>query len=295
MKEKVLYIVIAILLIVIASGVTYIVMDNKNNNPTKESEPKEVPKKQEPVENKKLTESEAKKLLEYVPFYDASLLIDDYTDAYSGSKVNIDNINENVLINMAISKTKRYEFGNNESIPKYNNAEICGEDTNPCEGQEYFKTSEVNKNLLKMYNKNSLSLTSISVPGGKLYKTDDYYIQFIGAGSSGLDKYSKNINGKYVDDTIEITEDVLFYRFSAFEYSNDYKYIEGKAGIRVYANSLDMKNKKRIGEFYIDSEYDPSKNEITNLDDYGNFNYTKFKHVFKKNSVGYYWHSTEVI
>jgi len=303
MKEKILYAIIAILLVVIASGTTYIIMKTKDNHKEeiKENLKEEREDNRKENDNKepeefKISNKETKELLNKVPFSNSGMCNTTIADAYDGKYNDINNINQDILLNMAYYNAPKYVFKANENKVKFN-LSICGD--TPCEMSEYYQESSINEKLYEMYNltsfknKEQATKEGISIPGGKLYYQESFYASYLGCGASHYIKHSKNVYAKKVNDKLEIYEDALFSTSAA--YDPDYQSVENKDQMKVYSNTQDMKESKNfIDKFHVEYQ---DKNYIDdyNLDQYGKFNYTKFKHTFKKNNKGYYWYSTEVI
>lgn len=297
--EKYIYIILAVILIgIISAGTTYIIMKNNDKREIKENDNKTNNNEENNNQDIALDEKELELYLSYIPFLDAVLPVDEeseqYEDAYNGKKNTIDNINNEILLYKAYRKTDEYIFSKEEDIPILNNLEIC--DFKPCKLAQYYKEADINKNLLNMYNKKSVDIKVLSIPGGGLFYQKPYYAEHWGASSSVYNKINKNIKGEKINDYIIIEEEALFTRFA--DYDKDVKQIDNKTPIKIYKNTFDMKNNKDVlnkSIIYIDNN-DIKDGLITKkFIDLNNYVFTKYKHIFKKGINGYYWYSTEVI
>jgi len=294
MKKYIPYMIITILLIIIASGATYLLMqDNNEKNNIQNNIPDNEDNSNKNNKQVELNEKEIEKYLSYVPFLDASLVLNDtYIDAYDGNKNTIDKINKEIILYNVYKNTKEHIFKENEQRPIFYNLDICNNE--PCNEDfidSYYKESDINGNLLKMYNINSLKFDYLAIPGGGLFYQNSYYGTHFGAGSEAYYKFSKNITSVKTQDYITIEEEAIFLREAS--YDNDSILKEGKNLLKIYKNTSDMKNNKNVlKSIYIDNNIEK---EHINLENYGNFTYTKYKHTFKKNNEGYYWYRTEVV
>ena len=304
MKKYIPYIIITILLVIIASGTTYIFMDKKDNKPEiKENNNKENNNEKDNNQNEEsekitLTSKEIEEYLSYVPFLDATLPYDNeseqYADAYSGNKNTIDTINKEILLYKAYQKSEEINFSSEEQIPELKNLKICNFE--PCKLESYYEENIINKNLLKMYNKTPLNIKELSIPGGALYYEKPYYAAHFGAGSSTYNKINKTVKGEKTTDYIIIEEEVLFTRFA--DYDKDVEQIVNKIPIKIYKNTYDMKNNiKNLNKniIYLDSNKINEDIIKPHSIDLSNYEFSKYKHTFKKGTNSYYWYSSEIL
>ncbi len=289
MKKTSLYIIITILLMAIASGTTYIILNNnyeKNNKNIKESDKENNNKEQDnqPTENIKpetitLKEEELKKYLGYVPNYQ---YVDDMI-VYNYQKKDLNNIGEKTLIAIALSEA-RYECGEKAKLDHQKHCimkkkiKYLYDDEGEFETEAY-TFDEIKKIMLKMYNyqinnlaeTTSWDTTYSGAASGFAYQ--DGYFLMVASGLGDTNNYLSEIS-KYeaTKDELTIWEHRSYYDWNT--YSNNY----------VLMDYL----KKKMGEF-------KTEEETQEYFKHNQDKFTEYKHIFKKNSTGYYWYSTEAV
>ena len=283
-KNTLLYIIITILLVVIAVGITYIVIDKKNNPSTTKENNKanENDNKNNEEEKITLSEEELEKYISYVP--------NDFNNnsVYQKNNTNINSINKDLLRDMALIEASKCLDINKSTCPFDTSRELIINIDSLREEQpvatSYVPLTYVNELLSKMYNyelnniKNATNIEDKFFAGGMGYIYQDEYFILIGGGTnwkehiSLIEKYETNNN------------ELVIYEFAA--YYNEFN--------------------NKIGNYFTNEESDfggwcgnTSKEEkndllINYLKEHKN-KYPKYKHTFKKNRMGYYWYSTEVV
>ena len=243
------------------------------------------------------TEEEIEKYLSYVPFENDSKVMScawnqetdcdstiNYLDAYSKDKVTINDIADELLLRMAIFKTK--DVSSTDSFAS--NFDICGIDTT-CELDGYYKGEEVKNKITEMYNK-SVELKDFSVGGGVAYYKKGYLVTGYGAGNYPPSKINKVISYEIQDNDLIILEQAIFI----------YETTVKTADIEI-TKTTNYKNEDILKSYnYVTCSTTNSCNTISEIaeqyakDNLNNSN--KFKHTFKVNSNGtYYWYSSEIV
>jgi hypothetical protein len=269
-KENLGLIILTIILsILVICLVGYIVIDKSSANKTASGK----------EQKNAITSEQVEKLISFVPFYKESPLSSN-NDAYSGTNYTINSINEDVLLYMAYINTDAVKFSNNSDMPSYTFS-WCGTDS--CTGDEYYYVSDINKKLVSMYNKSSVSVSDISIPAGGLERYNSYYVAYYGAGAVGYFK-----NSKIISFDLDKNNNLIVYEKVGFYKQNDTSYIY------IFKNTSDMQQESEdlnlITKIETDSKSDADKYIESN---WNLFN--TFKHTFKLNANGkYYWYSTEV-
>ena len=261
-KETVLYGIIVILLITIAVGITYIVMDNKNNN-NNDTKVKEN-NKNKVQEKNTLTEEEINKYLNYVP-------LNFNYNVYKEKQSNINNIPKQALISEALKN--ELSCWDNENCPFDMNLKIRlkYELSFNYEGEfidrYYFPFDYIKNKVSENYN--------ISIDNLEETKTKDDMYEF-GLSFIFQSNYFLSLGGgiytqevSYID-SYEVNDELIIYEYHAYYYDktlNDY-----------YNN------------YEIELEDDPLAELKNNKD-----KFTKYKHTFKAKDNGYYYYSSEVV
>ncbi len=299
MKKTSLYIIITILLMAIASGTTYIILNNnyeKNNKNIKESDKENNNKEQDnqPTENIKpetitLKEEELKKYLSYIPNGDYLNNNEFITGAYNQSNINLNNINKNLFLAKAIKlNDENYNYESNQEI-KMNSDIMC--EAVECVGdnattKNYYPLTFINSKLKEMYNyeltdlQNAATYEDTLNIGGMCYYYDNGNFIKCGGGNSTISTKASLL------DSYEATSDeLIIYEYAANFYLNNDPNGSSLWILEDYYNN----HKIEIKDKNIDSSY---ANKY--LEKYKN-DFKKYKHTFKKNSLGYYWYSTEVV
>lgn len=284
---------IVILIILVLGLIGYIVYDKalsadnnlKNENTTSTTtttEKKEI-----------ITEEDLEKYLSYVPFeYNSQVMYctwnNDgdcnneikYFDAYSKGKVKIEDINDELLLRMAIYKTQ--DVSSTDSFES--DFSICGQGET-CVLDEYYKGESVKAKIYEMYNKN-VDLKEFSVGGGYAYYKNGYYAIGHGAGNYPPTKLNKIINYKISNNELVIVEQAIFI----------YEMTSKTDGIDI-TKATNYDNEDILKSFSYDSCAESNTcSEISDKYAKENLNNSnKFKHTFKLNDKGtYYWYSTEL-
>lgn len=286
--ERAIYIVLIIILVaVIASGVTYIVMDNKDDNKTNEINDKENNKGNNNQDDKEdkiaLSAEEIEEYLSYVPFSYGTLIENDtYDDAYLGKNVNINNINKNIILLNAYYNTKEYTFEKEEDMPLING---FGPGFDGNTASAYYKKEDIAATLKKRFNLNISKVpTKVSILGGTLYLQNDFYLSILSAGGVEYEKYTIDYNYELINNDLIIYEESLFYT------SRDLLYEKND----IFTNTNDMHMNINSVGYFEGTEYQNLDNDLQNYLENNKIQGSKYKHTFKKNDTGYYWYSTEV-
>ncbi len=299
MKNKVLYIIITILLMVIASGATYIVMQSKNNvnettkNNDKVNDEQDNNKDNKPDESSKpekitLKEEELEKYLGYIPNGDYLGNDNKFTQgAYNSQNITIKTINKNLLLAKAISiNSENYNFNVNKDV-LLNNSIMC--ETSGCIGdnaptKNYYSLTYINSKLKAMYNYEFPSYKEITkyedtlnIDGMCYYYSNGNFIMCGGGNSRNVTKAS------LLDNYEATNEELIVYEITA----------------KFYEQTKDGGTTSLVLEDYYNSKkVEIKENDASKANEYLEQNkqeFTKYKHTFKKNSTGYYWYSTEVV
>ena len=244
--------------------------------------------------NKKISKEEVEKYLSYVPFeYNSQVMYctwknDEecnneikYFDAYSEEKVSIKDINDELLLRMAIYKTK--DVSSTESFES--NFSICGEEET-CILDEYYKGEAVRNKVYEMYNKN-VDLKEFSVGGGYAYYKNGYYAIGHGAGNYPPTKLNKIINYEISNKDLVIVEQAIFIydmasKTDEIDITKATNY-DNEDILKTFFYNLCAENNNcdSISKKYAEDNLNNSN---------------KFKHTFKLNTNGtYYWYSTELV
>lgn len=280
MKKGILYVILVILIIGIVGGVTYLVLDNKEDkNKTIDNNRDISPNKEK--ESITLSKSELEKYLDTVPFLNTGMLPEvEYTDAYKGQMVNINNINSGLLFKIATDNVESYQFSEGETKPVFSNITGDMASLNGDEGFDYWKVDDIKTYLKNKYNYTKDLVNEFYVSGGCVYKVNDFYMLYLGYGYDSRAKISVSNSYEIKDNDFIITEEALFIN-----------------GADVYKNTEDLHNEKNVlmtldleenDKYSPEVDYQKYINQI-------NVSPTKYKHTFKKNGTNYYWYSTEVI
>lgn len=285
-SEKWIYIILGFVLVgVLASGITYLVMNNSNKKQEESTKVNETDKKDEenkPVQKIELTEKELEDYLDYVPSISFSGLI----NAYQMKKITVDDVNINVFRDLAIRMEAIEEdcYGETKCLegdfaPEKDVCSTC-----------YHSLESINEKMHKMYNcevtnpKNGTSEKDIfQVMGNSVVYQNGYFITLPGAGNtfggwhlSNIDSYTANI------------EEIVIYEYAAFSYSPDS--VEGKPEYW----KTDIKDAYTGYSITVEAKYDGFSELVEKNFEEHKTEVTKYKHIFKKNDTGYYWYSSEV-
>lgn len=293
-KSKGLIWLIIILIVLVLGLIGFILYDktfvkdiNKNNSTTTDNV-------ETTTSIKKLSNEEIEKYLSYVPFeYDSQVIYctwkndedcsneNKYFDAYSKGKVSIKDINDELLLRMAIYKTKDVSLTDSFE----SDFSICGQGET-CELDEYYKGESVKEKIYEMYNKN-VDLKEFSVGGGYAYYKNGYYAIGYGAGNYPPTKLNKIINYEISNNDLVIVEQAIFI----------YDMTSKTDGIDI-TKATNYDEEDILKTFSYDSCAENNTCDTISQkyakDNLNNSN--KFKHTFKLNTNGtYYWYSTELI
>ena len=273
-NNKGLIILVIMLVITVIGLVSYIVYDKyeEANDEKVVSEKKDEVKEEESV---KLSKSDLETYLSYVP-----MQLDSYSkpyndDAYSGNKETKDTINKNHIYANVFKnseKTDRREAASS-SNPISNNPVM-----------ECVLQTEFDSNLEKMYSIKE-NVESFEYPAGTVYKTENLYCLYSGRGSLEYGKVNKNLEYKYENNNLVITEKAGFYT-EELKNDNPVLMLFDTTNSEVSIDGVEVVN----------TDYETAKVKIKSLFESKLDSYKTFKHTFKKSSFGnYYWYSTEVI
>ena len=238
---------------------------------------------------------DASKYLSYVPIIKTSDVYNhawgfndhdviDYVDAYSKDKVTIDDIDEVLMLQMAIERTTKAP----DSEKFESDFGICGIGENgeqlSCTISEYYKADDVLSNVRLLYNK-EVTPKDFSYKGGLVYYRDGYFAIGYGSGNNPVEKVSNLEKSEIVGDDLILYERAIFIYELATKFEN---------AIEVtYKTNYDNDDILVTTDSISDTE---SVNEAKDAA-YANIeNSNLFKHTFKKNAKGeYYWYSTEIV
>lgn len=250
MKKNILIVVLTILVVGLIGYIIYEKETVKDNvKPVKEENKKEI----------KLSKDELNDYLKKVP---TALEINlDTKDAYNGSKMTINDIDDGTLYgNVYMNSEATNDRPNN--IEEYGTIDRC-------------VTKQSFDKVLKSFYNTSKDIDKFSYISGTVYKKDNYYCNVIGQGSlelkkiSKLEKYNIDNNNLYIYETAGFKEEKMGEELSFSIYKNP-KYDDVIGVESATVSDSDLLNK------YASS-------------------FGKYKHTFKKDSTGnYYWVSTEL-
>lgn len=257
MKKSFKYIIICIILIAITSGVTYIFINNKD--------------KEEKKTNEKISfnNQELKEYLNYVPDSE------EYASAYINNYKPLGYVLNEIFLNNR-DKITSAENGTN-AVSK----DIVKE----------FLLNKYNENLddynLISSNENYVARCSGS---GFLYNNDLFTEQ-----KGGPNLYNRI---SVLDSYTTKNDDLIIYEYAAMLYdSPDYNkvylvdYYQNKDLLETETSLNDNYKVKKI---VAQDNDEPTLSTATKYLKEHKKEFTKYKHIFKKNSKGYYYYSTEV-
>jgi len=283
--------IITILLIIIASGATYLLMQDNNE---KNNIQNNIPDNQEKDNDK--TNNEDKIDINIVKELHNSLLTESHTHGlYPLNKVTINDANDKDLI---IFNIKNYLIENNINYLK-NNIE-----NNP---EDYVMLYEINKTnfndyMHKKYNTKTNYDLPIAADNDEGYNFENTIELFSKDNQWTLMNIPKSGGNNYIEHKLlnykaEGNELYIFDKMIACSES---------AGSSICSSIIADSNEGLVIDCSSDSEGNlsascPLKNDYTlaGLASYGlnqlSGKLNTYKHTFKKNNEGYYWYSTEVV
>lgn len=276
-KKSTLYAIIVVLVAIIAIGGTYIVMSNTTDNKNTENETDNDKKN----EQNKLSDEELKKYLGYIPNQRTEIEKSVYKNPTSSS-----NIDQKELLGKTLND-KFAECKSNDSCQSQN-TDFLGLDSYVNEeGKPYafdvISKSEIDKVVMERYNTKLNNLKESTSDYVATYSSCYYYNKgyfFENESCVGHEDYEH----LSIIETQEINENdkLVIYEYAALAESD-------------FDDELNKIN-------YI-MDYKTSKKTILNdsLENAANYfeehkkEFTKYKHIFKKNETGYYWVKTETV
>ncbi|MBE6154984.1 MAG: hypothetical protein E7163_05415 [Firmicutes bacterium] len=271
--EKYIYVVIALIIgAVLASTVTYIVMDKKydnhNNNEQNENNSNN--------EQISLSDEELHEYLSYIPTRNIKGM-----SLYEKKYTNVKTISEVELIEQVLSNSLCWD---NNSCPFDTSIKEMPIDNFSYPATVYFPLTYIKSELLKMYNydlksiKDGVSIKDSYDANGLGYIYQNGYFKCTGGG----DNSGNHIN--YIEKYDISNESLIIYEYAAYydyfrtenfyDYYTDYYHYISIEETKSYSSYLD----------YLANYLKNNKND-----------FTQYKHTFKNNDTGYYWYSTEVI
>lgn len=275
--ERSIYIVIIIILVAcLASGTTYMIMKDKNDNKindnesnNQDAENNDTEKIEDKEEQITLSESELETYLNYVPYRGNILKNDNNINPYL-QNLKVTDLNDINLTEYAIRLANfedlDYIFEEDYLIKISANEVKSILKSVYNKSIEYFKTGKDNNNQ-EYYNINCLSL---------LYENNFFYGRF-GCGDAEtkvgvVDNYKLENNNLIIYEYAGLLDDLI-----------------GK----IY----NIKNNQTITNIEIGYQEDLAETiaKATKYIKENKIKFTKYKHTFKKNNTGYYWYSTEYI
>ena len=263
--EKYIYaIIVFILFIVIACGITYVIA-TKNNDKIQDNQ------KDEKVS---LSDTELLQLISYVP---TELTIG--PDDYLKDSTNVKTIDKELLRNVALNSiVDCLETGCPFEVKKIAlKYEIDFSEYEIGEELRGIPLSYVNSVLFKMYNyqlENVKEGQVFNAFGMGYLIQDDCFVPF--AGGSSQDSVIH-----YIEKYDATKDEVVIYDYTAW-YSNDEVFYDAYS---TYSISVPLSS---MGDDYYDDYLPIYLKEHKDK-------FTKHKHVFKRNSSGYYWYATYII
>ncbi len=268
-KEKIVYSVIIVILVAfIASGITYIVMKDKNSETLEESNntnnsivPNDDKVEKDEEEVITLSENELNKYLRYIP---GEANCEDYVSGKCNAYVHDETYSSEVEI--------FYLIGNALGLLSDGADDLSVVGT----------YGDVYNSMIKMYNmefdKKSLDDYNMIVHYGPYcYKiNDDNFIASYCR--SDLEKAT-------FADSYEVNDNnIVIYSYMSY-----FNSLGGQDEVKdIYTNNVYYVTEKN-SEGYIDNDI-VVKYMKNNKD-----KFTKYKHTFRKNEAGYYWYQTEVV
>jgi len=196
--------------------------------------------------------------LDYADYYDYN------EDAYSGGLKTKNDLNEKLFL------ANTYVHSEKVNSTELVKMDICGNNIY-CEADSYVLVDTFEENLENLYNIQDINYKEFNIAGGGVENTGEYYALGMGRGANKLEKINKYEKYSIDGDNLIIYEKAGFV--AELEQPSVFKTTNAIDVIKTF-DSLEYAKK------YIS-------------DNINNFN--TFKHVFKKNNVGYYWYSTELV
>lgn len=263
--EKNIYIVLGIILIVvIASGITYMIATNdKTETKEENNNPEENNQEEDNEEQITLSESELKEYLSYVP--------DSYVSKSAYTTENREELN-NLILGSVLFK-----------ISNYNPGEIS--------------LTEVDREIQKMYNM-SLNDFDLQISDNYITGCSGMGYSYTGkefiASDAGAPNYEKI---GLIEDYELINDDLIIYELPAtyWEYFDGEGYYLGDYTLLKNFDGATMNfDLIKLGIAYDETNMDNAREYAYEYLQAHKDEFTLYKHTFKKNDTGYYWYSTEV-
>lgn len=261
-NKNIIYLIIIFILLIIIAVLTTLVLTDDDKK-IEENIDKEIVHKsdEKKKENKKLTDSELQNYISMVPIkHDASIL----KDAYDGDEIDLENVSKDVIYANIFDLTEKTSERPNSGVNGYN----------PSQFKECVTISNFNTNLKNNYNLNGTA-DEFNYPAGTVYKAENYYCNYIGAGITEFKKYNKILKYEYSD------EDLIIYEKAGFATNG--------LGQGVLITKTSNYEESPITKVGVEAWTDAENYVKSNID-----NFNTFKHSFEKINGKYYWHETEI-
>ena len=262
-NNKIFKIIIIVVIIIIIGFIGYNCYKNLrgNENVTKKEIKKEV-----------FDEKELNNIISYIPYSNATIGL--YKDAYNGELTIINDVISMAYISSITGKLREsYSFKDNNK--SYTDLLLKEQGL---KNVLVYEVSFVNEQLAKKYN---ITLNSYDVPDDiKIYYLNNELV-VIQNDTTDISKQAKiSLDGNFYESNGEI----IYNEKAVFAVFKDNKYY-------IYENSSIK------GEPIKTYDYNNrTLNEIASVirEDFKDYK-TTFKHTFRKNELGYYWYSTEMV
>ena len=274
------------MVVVIACGITYMIVTNNNKTETKEENNNNNNNEQNNNQEEQisLSEEELKQYLSYVP----NELENMTSSVYKQKITTLNTVDKNLLRNIALIISSECLNKEENNCPFDTSVEIPIKiDLFPYYennvATKYIPLNYLNEILHKVYNyklvnvENTVNAENIINAGGMGYIYQDGYFILVGGGSTSV----KHIN--LIENYEANNENLIIYEYATYFDPMENKlfdyYTEKETVIDDLLENITYEEKIIILKDYLKEHKDK---------------FTLYKHTFKKNDTGYYWYSTEV-